>query len=63
VAYIMKFEHGFDLPRRLQIRFSSVIQKLTEASGTEGSRPSRSGRPSRSTYLTVGRPLALIIHP
>ena len=23
VAYIMKFEHGFDLPRRLQIEFSS----------------------------------------
>src|SRR6266702_8695704 len=35
VAYIMKFEHGLDLPRRLQIEFSSVIQKLTEASGTE----------------------------
>src|SRR5205823_3892380 len=35
VAYIMKFEHGLDLPRRLQIEFSSVIQRLTEASGTE----------------------------
>ncbi len=35
VAYIMKFEHGFDLPRRLQIEFSSVIQKMVERSGTE----------------------------
>jgi 2-isopropylmalate synthase len=35
VAYIMKFEHGLDLPRRLQIEFSSVIQGLAEASGTE----------------------------
>ena len=31
VAYIMKFEHGLDLPRRLQIEFSSVIQKMVEA--------------------------------
>jgi 2-isopropylmalate synthase len=35
VAYIMKYEHGFDLPRRLQIEFSSVIQQLAERSGTE----------------------------
>jgi 2-isopropylmalate synthase len=35
VAYIMKFEHGFDLPRRLQIEFSSVIQQLAERTGTE----------------------------
>ena len=26
VAYVMKEEHGFDLPRRLQIEFSKVIQ-------------------------------------
>ena len=43
VAYIMKFEHGLDLPRRLQIEFSSVIQKLTEASGTEITRRSDLG--------------------
>ena len=35
VAYIMKAEHGFDLPRRLQIEFSSTIQHITEDSGTE----------------------------
>src|SRR5499433_3954103 len=35
VAYIMKFEHGFDLPRRLQIEFSKTIQAITEDSGTE----------------------------
>ena len=27
VAYIMKFDHGLDLPRRLQIEFSAVIQR------------------------------------
>jgi 2-isopropylmalate synthase len=35
VAYIMKTEHGFDLPRRLQIEFSKTIQHITEDSGTE----------------------------
>jgi len=35
VAYLMKTEHGFDLPRRLQVEFSRNIQHITEDSGTE----------------------------
>ncbi|MHB1138623.1 MAG: 2-isopropylmalate synthase, partial [Microthrixaceae bacterium] len=35
VAYVMKAEHGLDLPRRLQIEFSRTIQHITEDSGTE----------------------------
>ena len=35
VAYIMEMEHGFTLPRRLQIEFSKTIQTITEDSGTE----------------------------
>jgi len=35
VAYVMKSEHGFDLPRRLQIEFSQRIQHVTEDLGTE----------------------------
>ena len=35
VAYIMKAEHGLDLPRRLQIEFSKDIQHITEDTGTE----------------------------
>ncbi|MFM8827423.1 MAG: alpha-isopropylmalate synthase regulatory domain-containing protein, partial [Actinomycetota bacterium] len=35
VAYVMKAEHGFDLPRRLQIEFSKTIQHITEDTGTE----------------------------
>ena len=34
VAYIMKEEHGLDLPRRLQIEFSKTIQTITEDTGT-----------------------------
>ena len=35
VAYIMKTEHGLDLPRRLQQEFSKSIQHITEDTGTE----------------------------
>jgi 2-isopropylmalate synthase len=35
VAYIMKEEHHLDLPRRLQIEFSSVVQHVTDAEGGE----------------------------
>ncbi|NQY56063.1 MAG: 2-isopropylmalate synthase [Ilumatobacteraceae bacterium] len=35
VAYVMKTEHGFELPRRFQIEFSKTIQHITEDSGTE----------------------------
>jgi 2-isopropylmalate synthase len=62
VAYIMKFEHGFDLPRRLQIEFSSVIQKMTEASGTEIS-ADQIWSAFQSTYLATTRPVALAGHP
>jgi 2-isopropylmalate synthase len=35
VAYVMKAEHGLDLPRRTQIEFSKVIQEVAEAEGGE----------------------------
>ena len=35
VAYIMKEEHKLDLPRRLQIEFSGVVQHVTDAEGGE----------------------------
>ena len=35
VAYIMETEHGFALPRRLQIEFSKTIQTIAEDTGTE----------------------------
>jgi 2-isopropylmalate synthase len=62
VAYIMKFEHGLDLPRRLQIEFSSVIQRLTEQSGTEIT-ADQIWSSFESTYLAPTRPVALIGHP
>jgi 2-isopropylmalate synthase len=35
VAYVLLADHGFDLPRGLQIEFSRVIQARAEASGGE----------------------------
>ena len=35
VAYIMRTEHRLELPRRLQIEFSQVIQKVTDTEGGE----------------------------
>ncbi|HZR50352.1 MAG TPA: 2-isopropylmalate synthase [Streptosporangiaceae bacterium] len=35
VAYVMKAEHALDLPRRLQIEFSRVIQAHTDTEGGE----------------------------
>ncbi|GAB83711.1 2-isopropylmalate synthase [Gordonia rubripertincta] len=35
VAYIMKADHGMNLPRRLQIEFSREIQKITDGEGGE----------------------------
>jgi 2-isopropylmalate synthase len=35
VAYIMRTEHKLELPRRLQIEFSQVIQRVTDEEGGE----------------------------
>lgn len=35
VAYLLKADHNLDLPRRLQIEFSAVVQSKTDAEGGE----------------------------
>jgi 2-isopropylmalate synthase len=35
VAYIMRTEHRLELPRRLQIEFSAVVQRVTDSEGGE----------------------------
>ena len=37
VAYILKADHGLDLPRPLQIEFSQIVQEMTDRSGKEAS--------------------------
>ncbi len=35
VAYILETEHGIELPRRAQIEFSKVVQKIADGEGVE----------------------------
>ena len=54
VAYVMKTEHQMDLPRRLQIEFSGVVQAHTDNEGGEVS-PGRMWDIFRREYLDGGR--------
>jgi 2-isopropylmalate synthase len=61
VAYIMKAEHGLDLPRRLQIEFSKTIQTITEDTGTEIT-PGHMWDAFVSEYLPESPPVQLVGH-
>jgi 2-isopropylmalate synthase len=60
VAYIMKAGHQLDLPRRMQIEFSRLIQALTDAEGGEVT-PGEMWETFHATYLAQG-PVALLGH-
>ena len=61
VAYIMSAEHGYDLPRRLQIEFSKTIQGITEDSGTEIS-PAHMWDTFVAEYLPEDASVQLLAH-
>ena len=50
VAYLLEKDHGLSMPRRLQIEFSQVIQKIADESGKEIS-PSDVWDNFQTTYL------------
>ena len=54
VAFILKSEHHLDLPRRLQIEFSGVVQKRLDSGGGEIS-PEALWSEFQDEYLPVGR--------
>jgi len=58
VAYIMKSEHQLELPRRLQIEFSQVIQSHTDAEGGEVT-PEQMWRIFEAEYLAEAHSLQL----
>jgi 2-isopropylmalate synthase len=58
VAFVMKAEHQLDLPRRLQMEFSRVIQGHTDAEGGEVS-PPRMWEIFSAEYLSEG-PVTLL---
>ncbi|VVJ22963.1 2-isopropylmalate synthase (EC [Amycolatopsis camponoti] len=59
VAYIMKAEHQLDLPRRLQIEFSKVIQRYTDSEGGEVD-PTTMYNAFSAEYLELKTPLELV---
>jgi 2-isopropylmalate synthase len=61
VAYIMEAEHGFALPRRLQIEFSKTIQVITEDTGTEIS-PTAMWGTFQAQYLGENPTVKMISH-
>ena len=60
VAYLMKTEHALDLPRRLQIEFSQVVQRVTDSEGGEVA-PDQLWSIFSVEYLTPG-PIRLLRH-
>ena len=59
VAYIMKSEHNLDLPRRLQIEFSRVVQSHTDSDGGEVG-AARLWEIFTAEYLAPTTPLELV---
>jgi 2-isopropylmalate synthase len=57
VAYLLKSEHQLDLPRRLQIEFSGVVQTRADSSGGEIS-PAALWSAFQDEYLPVSRAAA-----
>ncbi len=59
VAYVLKNEHHLDLPRRMQIEFSRVVQEIADDAGGEIS-GSRIWELFTETYLQHEQPLQLV---
>ncbi|MGK5551528.1 2-isopropylmalate synthase [Actinomadura kijaniata] len=61
VAYVMKTEHSLELPRRLQIEFSRVVQEHTDATGGEVT-PERMWEIFQGEFLGNGPRVGLLAH-
>ena len=61
VAYLIERDHGLSMPRRLQIEFSQIIQKITDESGKEIT-ASEIWETFQNTYLNDGEGFNFIEH-
>jgi len=59
VAYVLKSDHHLDLPRRMQIEFSRVVQEVADGEGGEIS-AARIWAMFQDTYLVRAAPLQLV---
>lgn len=61
VAYLIERDHGLSMPRRLQIEFSQIIQKITDETGKEIT-ASEIWETFQNTYLNEGEGFNFIEH-
>jgi 2-isopropylmalate synthase len=61
IAYLLQTDHGLDLPRSLQVEFSSIIQKIADATGKEIT-SELIWQTFCTTYLDTNNTLELIDH-
>ena len=61
IAFLLEREYGYDLPRRLQIEFSGVIQGYTDAHGHEMT-AEQIHEVFKAEYLDLDRPFELVHH-
>jgi len=61
IAYVLETEFGLQIPRRLQMEFSKIVQRIADETGKELS-PSVIYDAFKAEYLDIDRPLALVEH-
>ncbi|PGH53216.1 2-isopropylmalate synthase [Azospirillum palustre] len=61
IAYVLEKDYGLQIPRRLQIEFSKVVQRVADESGKELS-PADIHAAFQAEYLDIDSPLELVEH-
>ncbi len=61
IAYVLKTDYGLELPRRLQIEFSRVVQEVADRTGKE-IRPETIWAAFKEAYLERETPLRFVEH-
>jgi 2-isopropylmalate synthase len=61
IAYVLEKDYGLQIPRRLQIEFSKVVQRVADETGKELS-PSNIHAAFKAEYLDADSPLELVEH-
>ncbi|WP_376956854.1 2-isopropylmalate synthase [Azospirillum sp. A26] len=61
IAYVLEKDYGLQIPRRLQIEFSKVVQRVADETGKELS-PADIHAAFQAEYLDVDSPLELVEH-
>ncbi|PWC55938.1 2-isopropylmalate synthase [Azospirillum sp. TSO22-1] len=61
IAYVLESEFGLQIPRRLQMEFSKIVQRIADETGKELS-PSSIYDAFKAEYLDAEEPLKLVEH-